>query len=302
MKVLRWRRAQPAFGSMSLALLGERIAADRFVYALGPWLPKLFPDVIGPKILPTRQEVFYLHAARRSSLPSRNDAGMGGFNGGDIFYGFPDLETRGVKFAHDQHGIAVDPTRRTDARRPRLSPRLSPSRSPFSRAKGRATDRRRSLPVRKQLQRRLPGRLPSAIGKRAAGRRRVRSRLQAWPGGRPLCRRPAPRFSQTRTAIQSRYKERGAPPRSALIGLLGNSTSRSLRLGPSSGNQPAFHRRLYQASPLPSEFPSLPDGGADRALRRPTSHVRCRCAGRLIQVRARWILCRRETGSPSCQP
>ena len=28
---------------------GERIAAERFVFAPGPWLPKLFPDVIGPK-------------------------------------------------------------------------------------------------------------------------------------------------------------------------------------------------------------------------------------------------------------
>ena len=38
---------------------GTAIKADRFVFALGPWLPKLFPQVIGPKILPTRQEVFY---------------------------------------------------------------------------------------------------------------------------------------------------------------------------------------------------------------------------------------------------
>jgi glycine/D-amino acid oxidase-like deaminating enzyme len=38
------------------------------------------------------------------------------FNGGDIFYGFPDLESRGVKFAHDQHGAVVDPD--TQDRRP----------------------------------------------------------------------------------------------------------------------------------------------------------------------------------------
>src|SRR5690348_8492775 len=38
---------------------GERVAADRFVFALGPWLPQLFPDVIGPRIVPTRQEVFF---------------------------------------------------------------------------------------------------------------------------------------------------------------------------------------------------------------------------------------------------
>ncbi|MFL6735479.1 MAG: FAD-dependent oxidoreductase, partial [Sphingomonas sp.] len=89
---------------------GERVAADRFVYALGPWLPKIFPDVVGPRILPTRQEVFYFAtpAGDRRFLPATMP-GWADFNGGDIFYGFPDLETRGVKFAHDQHGVAVDP-------------------------------------------------------------------------------------------------------------------------------------------------------------------------------------------------
>jgi monomeric sarcosine oxidase len=89
---------------------GERIAADRFVFALGPWLPKLFPDVIGPKIQPTRQEVFYFTtpAGDRRFLPGAMP-GWADFNGGDIFYGFPDLETRGVKFAHDAHGVEVDP-------------------------------------------------------------------------------------------------------------------------------------------------------------------------------------------------
>ena len=33
--------------------------ADRFVFAAGPWLPKLFPEVIGDRIQPTRQEVFF---------------------------------------------------------------------------------------------------------------------------------------------------------------------------------------------------------------------------------------------------
>ena len=96
---------------------GETIAADRFVFALGPWLPKLFPDVIGPRILATRQEVFYFAppAGDRRFLPGTMP-GWADFNGGDIFYGFPDLETRGLKFAHDEHGLAVDPD--TQDRRP----------------------------------------------------------------------------------------------------------------------------------------------------------------------------------------
>jgi sarcosine oxidase len=96
---------------------GEKIDADRFVFAPGPWLPKLFSSVIGPKIQPTRQEVFFFappEGDRRFSpgqMPCWAD-----FNGGDIFYGFPDLESRGVKFAHDAHGIPVDPD--TQDRRP----------------------------------------------------------------------------------------------------------------------------------------------------------------------------------------
>ena len=89
---------------------GERIAADRFVFALGPWLPKLFPALLADKIVATRQEVFFF-------APPLADArfqlghmpGWADFNGGDIYYGFPDLEGRGVKFAHDTHGVVVDP-------------------------------------------------------------------------------------------------------------------------------------------------------------------------------------------------
>jgi glycine/D-amino acid oxidase-like deaminating enzyme len=89
---------------------GERIAADRFVFACGPWLPKLFPDLLDRRIFPTRQEVFFFapppgdgrFAAGR--LP-----GWADFNGGDVYYGFPDLESRGFKIAHDAHGPAMDP-------------------------------------------------------------------------------------------------------------------------------------------------------------------------------------------------
>jgi sarcosine oxidase len=96
---------------------GERVAADRFVFALGPWLPKLFPDVVGPKILPTRQEVFFFAPpAGDRRFQSGAMPGWADFNGGDFFYGFPDLESRGVKFAHDAHGVPVDPD--TQDRRP----------------------------------------------------------------------------------------------------------------------------------------------------------------------------------------
>jgi glycine/D-amino acid oxidase-like deaminating enzyme len=96
---------------------GERVAADRFVFAAGPWLPKLFPDVIGRRILSTRQELFLFAppAGDRRFLPGPMP-GWADFNNGDMFYGIPDLEGRGVKFAHDVHGPVVDPD--TQDRRP----------------------------------------------------------------------------------------------------------------------------------------------------------------------------------------
>ena len=89
---------------------GESIAADSFVFAAGAWLPKLFPDVVGSRIRPTRQEVFLFAPAPGDGrfLPAEMP-GWADFSDGDMFYGFPDLEGRGVKLAHDIHGPEVDP-------------------------------------------------------------------------------------------------------------------------------------------------------------------------------------------------
>jgi glycine/D-amino acid oxidase-like deaminating enzyme len=37
---------------------GSTISADLFVFACGPWLPRLFPDPLAKVISSTRQEVF----------------------------------------------------------------------------------------------------------------------------------------------------------------------------------------------------------------------------------------------------
>jgi monomeric sarcosine oxidase len=89
---------------------GETLTADRFVFACGPWMPKLFPALLGKRIFPTRQEVFYFAtAAGDDSYGPARLPGWADFNGGDIYYGFPDLEGRGFKLAHDAHGPAMDP-------------------------------------------------------------------------------------------------------------------------------------------------------------------------------------------------
>jgi sarcosine oxidase len=91
---------------------GSSISASNYVFACGPWLPKIFPRLLGPRIFPTRQEVFFFATpsgdARftAGALP-----GWADFNNGDIFYGMPDLESRGFKVAHDKHGPPIDPDR-----------------------------------------------------------------------------------------------------------------------------------------------------------------------------------------------
>ncbi|HEX3281717.1 MAG TPA: FAD-dependent oxidoreductase [Pyrinomonadaceae bacterium] len=87
---------------------GARIVADKFIFACGPWLPKLFPDLLNELIHVTRQEVFFLGvpAGDERFLPGRIPAWID-FN--DLVYGIPNLESRGVKIAIDEHGPPFDP-------------------------------------------------------------------------------------------------------------------------------------------------------------------------------------------------
>ena len=86
------------------------IRAKSLVYALGPWLPKVFPTLLERRILVTRQEI--LHFGTPSG-DVRFEAGhqpvWADFNQGDLVYGFPNLEGQGFKMAFDAHGAEVDP-------------------------------------------------------------------------------------------------------------------------------------------------------------------------------------------------
>jgi sarcosine oxidase len=91
-----------------LTTSGEEVVADRFVFACGPWLPKLFPNLLGDLIHVTRQEVFFF------GVPSGDNI----FNFGalpawidfhDLVYGLPNLDGRGFKLAIDAHGPEFDP-------------------------------------------------------------------------------------------------------------------------------------------------------------------------------------------------
>lgn len=102
----------PANGTKRLEFIettaGRRIVAEKFVFACGPWLPKLFPELLAELIHVTRQEVFFLGvpAGDNRFLPDKLPAWID-FN--DLVYGIPNLDNRGVKIAIDEHGLPFDP-------------------------------------------------------------------------------------------------------------------------------------------------------------------------------------------------
>ena len=94
-----------------LSLSGSsKLEADVYVFACGPWLGKLFPDVVGERVQPSRQEVFFFGTTAGDStflegrMPVWIDAGD------RSFYGIPGNEWRGFKIADDSRGPAFDPS------------------------------------------------------------------------------------------------------------------------------------------------------------------------------------------------
>jgi sarcosine oxidase len=86
----------------------ETFAAGQFVFACGAWLGKVFPEVLGERIFPTRQEVFYIGVPAGDERFSPPALPTFLFKT-DESYGMPNVESRGLKIALDRHGERVDP-------------------------------------------------------------------------------------------------------------------------------------------------------------------------------------------------
>ena len=101
-------------GSGTLAaietLAGETILADRFVFACGPWLPKVFPALLKTRLRAQRAEVFFLGvpAGDTRYLPPAMPTWIDHNGMGDA-YGFPSLDNRGCKLAVDAFDNPIDP-------------------------------------------------------------------------------------------------------------------------------------------------------------------------------------------------
>lgn len=89
---------------------GERLSAKQFIFACGPWLPRVFPSLLGSKVRTQRAEVFFLGVPPGEDryspgrMPTWID--VGGVGGA---YGMPNLEGRGCKVAVDSIDQAMDP-------------------------------------------------------------------------------------------------------------------------------------------------------------------------------------------------
>jgi len=86
----------------------ETIAAQHFVFACGPWLPQIFPDLLGDTIHVHRAEELYF------GLPQ----GEAGFDAQNLptwleigaYYGIPALDGRAFKVGIDTPGPEINPT------------------------------------------------------------------------------------------------------------------------------------------------------------------------------------------------
>lgn len=87
----------------------ETLRADSYVFALGPWLGKVFA-FLAPSIIPTRQEVFFFGTPpgdvrfTEERLPTWIDGGK------HPFFGIPGNHWRGFKIADDTRGPVIDPS------------------------------------------------------------------------------------------------------------------------------------------------------------------------------------------------
>lgn len=89
---------------------GSTLAADRYVFACGPWLGRLFPETIGAGITATRQEVYFFGVPAGEERFAEERFPVWVDFGERVFYGVPGNLGRGFKVADDTRGEPVDPT------------------------------------------------------------------------------------------------------------------------------------------------------------------------------------------------
>ncbi len=187
-KVELGRRSGGALQDVALST-GQRVSAQTFVFACGPWLPKVFPAVMKNKLATPRRAVFFYGTPpgdERFTYPNFPTWSV------DNAYGFPSIEGRGFKVVPtferelvdpdtQEHALTADELRKGRAFADKWFPALAQQPLVDS----------ADLPARRQRRRSLHRPAASRAQQRVAGRRRIRPRLQTRDHARRL--RGAPR-------------------------------------------------------------------------------------------------------------
>jgi len=98
-------------GWKTLALSdGTTITADRYVFACGPWLGRLFPLTVGPHFRATKQDVFFFGTPAGDYRYDEGRTPVWADHSDHFMYGIPGNQNRGFKLADDTRGAEFDPT------------------------------------------------------------------------------------------------------------------------------------------------------------------------------------------------
>ena len=99
-------------GPMSSLTLegGGSVPADTFVFACGPWLGRLFPEVIGARVRASRQATMYFGTPAGDTRFHEGTLPVWADFRERLIYGIPGNAHRGFKVADDTPGPDFDPT------------------------------------------------------------------------------------------------------------------------------------------------------------------------------------------------
>jgi glycine/D-amino acid oxidase-like deaminating enzyme len=99
-------------GKIQDIILGDNssIKADAYLFACGPWLGQLFPDVLGQTITCSKQEAYYFGVPSAKSAQFDNLPVWIDVDGKDFYYGIPGNANRGFKIGVDKRGENFDPS------------------------------------------------------------------------------------------------------------------------------------------------------------------------------------------------
>jgi monomeric sarcosine oxidase len=88
---------------------GSKLVADQYVFACGPWLGELFPEAIGSRIRPTKQDVFFFGTPAGDDRFSEDKLPVWADHRDRFIYGIPASDGCGFKIADDTRGPEFDP-------------------------------------------------------------------------------------------------------------------------------------------------------------------------------------------------